>query len=626
MSGTPLSEAYSFSPSGDDNRVPMPLTMHGGAQESSPFQEPVAPNPRGSLSAPLASSQMRRPPQPPPTMPVHQGPTPAEIHAARMRQQAMMDCRIRQIAGEEARNNAIKYIVAGGAIAAIAFYLMNKRWESRSLASSIPMPNMIPTDVTASYWPFDAGTPATDTVGSVSMSITGAALANQRLEVTGASQNASASSASWPYGATGTQISVNLTPVTALPTADSFILAYGALAGVYLRLSYVQATNKLMLTDGTNTATTTNAGLLTAGTSAKIVVRRDPTTAAVSLLVNSVPQVLVGGGGAHLAALGALSFASTPSLYVGHFGADASSASFYFDNVRVESVTKPTNAASSSAGILVQGDGAVAGVNVTPTGVGGAIGGAGEVSGIAVAETAVASLNLQADVTNPAYTTGKHSVLRSTNDDLVLSGGRALSGEDTHVVTVGELHAYKGDGVAGSGDAVKVFGKNVAGNVANLNLGVHKDSAYSSTGSTTARAMLSSSATADLTVSSGADQLRLEATKAGGKVRIASSTAVEVFPRVPNDSGNNPSGHLVFDHVTPGAVDGNGFNVSSLVVKSTGTENLALESGSGVVDVLGSLEIGSGATKYRFTVNDNGQLEIQKWVFGVLSKKVQVLE
>eukprot|EP00899_Mesostigma_viride_P017069 jgi/Mesvir1/25363/Mv01465-RA.1 len=221
-----------------------------------------------------------------------------------------------------------------------------------------------PADVTVSYWPFDAGTPATDTVAAVSMSITGAVLANQRLEVTAAGHNASASSASWPYGSVGVQVSANVTPVSALPTSNSFLLAYGSIGGVYLRLYYHQASDKLILTDGVYTATTTNAALLTAGTAAKIVVRRDPTTSSVSLLVNSVPQVLVGGGAGHLSALGALSFASTPTLYLGHFGADASAASFYFDNVRVESVTKATNAASDSAGIMVQGDGAVAGVDV----------------------------------------------------------------------------------------------------------------------------------------------------------------------------------------------------------------------------------------------------------------------
>eukprot|EP00899_Mesostigma_viride_P010930 jgi/Mesvir1/19839/Mv13129-RA.1 len=261
---------------------------------------------------------------------------------------------------------------------------------------------------------------------------------------------------------------------------------------------------------------------------------------------------------------------------------------------------------------------------VSSGGVNGAGSGGGtEVSGITVSETTVASLNLQGDLTNPAYTTGKHSVLKSTNDDLVLSGARAL---DTHVITLGELHAYKGDGVTGSGDVIKVFGKDISNNLVSLNLGVHKDVDYANTGTTTARAIVSSTATADLTISSGADQLRLEATKTGGKVRIASSTSVDVFPRVPDDSDDNPSGHLVIDHVTPAAVDGNGFNTSSLVVKSTGSSTLALEPGSGVVDVLGSLELGSGATKYRLTVNDNGQLEIQKWVFGVLSKTVQVIE
>eukprot|EP00899_Mesostigma_viride_P008628 jgi/Mesvir1/17767/Mv19004-RA.1 len=267
-------------------------------------------------------------------------------------------------------------------------------------------------------------------------------------------------------------------------------------------------------------------------------------------------------------------------------------------------------------------------LEVTPTGVegGGGGGGSAEVSGITVVETTLASLNLQGDVTNPAYTTGKHSVLKSTNDDLVLSGARALDGDDTHVVTVGELHAYKGNGATGSGDAVKVFGKDVSNNLATLNLGVHKSADYTNTGTTTARATLSSSGTADLTIRSGAEQLRLEATEAGANVRIASSTSVDVFPRVPDDSGDNPSGHLVIDHVTPGAVDGDGFNISSLVIKSTASSTLALEAGSGVVDVLGSLEIGNGGTKYRFTVNANGQLEVQKWVMGVLSKTVQVME
>eukprot|EP00899_Mesostigma_viride_P005672 jgi/Mesvir1/15105/Mv14745-RA.1 len=233
-------------------------------------------------------------------------------------------------------------------------------------------------------------------------------------------------------------------------------------------------------------------------------------------------------------------------------------------------------------------------LEVTPTGVEGAGGGGGsaEVSGITVVESTLASLNLQGDLTNPAYTTGKHSVLKSTNDDLVLSGARALDGDDTHVVTVGELHA----------------------------------AGYTNTGTTTARATLSSSGTADLTIRSGSEQLRLEATEAGANVRIASSTGVDVFPRVPDDSADNPSGHLVIDHVTPGAVDGDGFNISSLVLKSTASSTLALEAGSGVVDVLGSLEIGSGGTKYRFTVNGSGQLEVQKWVMGVLSKTVQVME
>eukprot|EP00899_Mesostigma_viride_P008630 jgi/Mesvir1/17769/Mv19006-RA.1 len=136
--GTPLSEAYSFSPSGEDTRVPMATPMHPSG-DTPPFQETIAPNPRGSLSAPIAPSHMRRSPQSQAAQGVqaHQGPSPAEIHAARLRQQAIMDCRIRQIAGEEARNNAIKYIVAGGVIAAIAFYLLNKRWETKSVASGM---------------------------------------------------------------------------------------------------------------------------------------------------------------------------------------------------------------------------------------------------------------------------------------------------------------------------------------------------------------------------------------------------------------------------------------------------------------------------------------------------------
>eukprot|EP00899_Mesostigma_viride_P005125 jgi/Mesvir1/14613/Mv05283-RA.1 len=83
-----------------------------------------------------------------------------------------------------------------------------------------------PAGVPVATWQFDSATPNTDTINGATLTTHGnAAFANGRLEITGSGGYASASSASWPSGTSGFQLSANFTPSAA--SIYTKLMSYG---------------------------------------------------------------------------------------------------------------------------------------------------------------------------------------------------------------------------------------------------------------------------------------------------------------------------------------------------------------------------------------------------------------
>eukprot|EP00899_Mesostigma_viride_P015702 jgi/Mesvir1/24132/Mv10849-RA.1 len=218
-----------------------------------------------------------------------------------------------------------------------------------------------------------------------------------------------------------------------------------------------------------------------------------------------------------------------------------------------------------------------------------------------------------------------YSVLSSTKHDLVLAGNNVVNpapgSAPRSVVTLGELHAYKGDGssVAG-GDAIKVYGKHLNTSTglqdpACLTLGVHQAGGYQ-VGSSTTRALVASTSNADLFVESG-DQLRLRG-RAGGVV-LDSLSSIKLFPKADlvtdNQRGwlevghkdDNPDAAITLSTPSPPQVA----SPIDIVVKP-GAGKVGLEA-----DVV---ELGSGDIRYKLAVV-NGQLRIIKRVISAAMEK-----
>eukprot|EP00899_Mesostigma_viride_P009579 jgi/Mesvir1/18622/Mv17131-RA.1 len=268
---------------------------------------------------------------------------------------------------------------------------------------------------------------------------------------------------------------------------------------------------------------------------------------------------------------------------------------------------------------------------VTETGVigGGSGGSTTSVTGIEVTPLLVSNTllgGLHADNAVSVYQTKnssvvpEHSLLASTTRDLILAGSGIVTGSKSipcHVVTLGELHAYKGDGVSEEGgDAVKVFGKKLVDastntyETASLNIGVQHDLSYADTGDSTTRARVSSTSNADLSVESG-NQLRLR----GDGVVIGSHSSVKIYPNKdtfvePGEETNNPHGYLEVAHR-----DGNQSSAITLSTPSVASPvDIVVKPATGKIGAeADTFEMGAGDVRYKFNIV-NGQLRISKRV------------
>eukprot|EP00899_Mesostigma_viride_P013570 jgi/Mesvir1/22213/Mv03845-RA.1 len=188
-------------------------------------------------------------------------------------------------------------------------------------------------------------------------------------------------------------------------------------------------------------------------------------------------------------------------------------------------------------------------------------------------------------------------------------------GTPGHVVTVGELHTYPGDGKAASGGtSIRALGKHLVDAATNtyesasLDIGVRADASFASTGSSATRAIVSSTSNADLSVQSGR-QLRLM----GDAVLIGSTSSVKFFPS--GESGQettNPHGFLEIAHANDNRSEAITISTPQVaqpvdIIVRPGTSKMVAEADS--------FEMGSGDTRYRFTII-NGQLRINKRVLG----------
>eukprot|EP00899_Mesostigma_viride_P020736 jgi/Mesvir1/28664/Mv21280-RA.1 len=139
-------------------------------------------------------------------------------------------------------------------------------------------------------------------------------------------------------------------------TDDRIIFSYGTLIG------YLKTNGSIMVKSGTDTATSAT-GVIVVGTKHRVVVRRAlvPNTTSepnanlnstLTVMIDNVSRINITGTGVPLHAL-----TSPVTLTLG--GDAAYSATVTFDDVRLETVTLPTNAYSTGAGIQVSGDGRV---------------------------------------------------------------------------------------------------------------------------------------------------------------------------------------------------------------------------------------------------------------------------
>eukprot|EP00899_Mesostigma_viride_P012955 jgi/Mesvir1/21660/Mv04081-RA.1 len=269
-------------------------------------------------------------------------------------------------------------------------------------------------------------------------------------------------------------------------------------------------------------------------------------------------------------------------------------------------------------------------VGFTSSGLVGLSGEVTELAGIETVPTNVSSTvfkGLVADNSVSTYRTPdtvvpKHTILSSTTRDLVLAGNGVVSSKYTdspacHVITLGALHAYEGNGQSSEGgDAVKVMGRRLIPGPfatyepASVNLGIHHNPAFGLTGSSTTRGKVSSTSNTDLSIESG-NQLRMR----GADVVIGSHATVKFYPNkaafaTPAQETNNPHGYLEIAHQygdqasavtlsTPAVAD----PVGIIVKPATG--NFGAEADT--------LELGSGDVRYKFCIQD-GQLRIKKLV------------
>eukprot|EP00899_Mesostigma_viride_P003710 jgi/Mesvir1/1333/Mv16880-RA.1 len=218
-----------------------------------------------------------------------------------------------------------------------------------------------------------------------------------------------------------------------------------------------------------------------------------------------------------------------------------------------------------------------------------------------------------ADNTTPAP--DKHSLIRATTHDLVLAGNNVLpvadpGGRHGRVVTLGELHAYKGDGTAAEGgDAIRVWGKhlNAASGLQDpawLTVGVHQNAQYAQTGSSATRARVASTPNADLSLESG-DQLRLS-----GRAVVAHSQSS--FKFLPGGPLPPPDAWLEIARKDDPAGIALSTSASLDMVVKPGTGRFGVEADS--------VELGAGDVRYKFVVV-NGQLRINKRVVSAQSEK-----
>eukprot|EP00899_Mesostigma_viride_P007358 jgi/Mesvir1/16623/Mv10157-RA.1 len=280
-------------------------------------------------------------------------------------------------------------------------------------------------------------------------------------------------------------------------------------------------------------------------------------------------------------------------------------------------------------------------VGVTAQGVVGLSGGSGGLTGaesVIMNASAAKLKGLTADTQWVDHATAqmpvpKHTVLSSTTRDLVLAGNGVVSttvsdSPACHVVTLGELHAYVGDGSAvEGGDAVRVIGQHQVGffsELATINLGVHHNASFGVTGSSTTRGKVSSTSNTDLSLESG-NQLRLR----GADVVIDSHASVKIYPNkaafvLPEDETNNPHGCLEIAHRASDQASAIILSTPAVaapvdIVVKPATGNFGAEAET--------FELGSGDVRFKFTIV-GGQLHVKKRVLssGLPDKTICVFD
>eukprot|EP00899_Mesostigma_viride_P017633 jgi/Mesvir1/25871/Mv18516-RA.1 len=278
----------------------------------------------------------------------------------------------------------------------------------------------------------------------------------------------------------------------------------------------------------------------------------------------------------------------------------------------------------------------------TSAGLVGVSGVSSELAGIETVPTPVGSIKFEGlvadnhDVNYQTVTTvaPSHTILRSTTSDLILAGNGLFDtnkyAPKRHVITLGELHAYHGDGTSDEGgDAVKVMGRRMEPSSttyepASINLGIHHNDSFASTGASVTRGRITTTSNADLTLESGS-QLRMR----GADVVIDSHATVKIYPNkpifvLPEDDTNNPHGYLEISH--------NNNDQSGAITLSTppmiSPVDIVVKPATGIFGAeADTFELGSGDVRYKFTVV-GGQLQIKKRVLstGLPDKTICVFD
>eukprot|EP00899_Mesostigma_viride_P005183 jgi/Mesvir1/14666/Mv05332-RA.1 len=245
---------------------------------------------------------------------------------------------------------------------AITAAFKNWRVVDTTIGSGMTVVSLANTkNAVVASWAFDkdsavsAGTLAVTMTVNANASISAGAMTTN---TTGSATGTATYVAGFPTGTSSYEISTNIAFTGVPNTADKVILTYGTVIVKW------KSDDSVRVDVGAANVTSTTFPLVssTGAKKYKLVIRRTYNTSNSALstfevFVDGVNCITAVGSGTNAAV--ATHSLSSPNLVL---GGDTYAAALSFDDVRIESVTLPTNATSDGAGIVVEGDGLVNGV------------------------------------------------------------------------------------------------------------------------------------------------------------------------------------------------------------------------------------------------------------------------